>query len=115
MTEVKDKPAEKPIVTLAELYEDYGNLRSDLFELVELLPDGDLKDHILETDKRILNIIDGKVNTPLKCRHCEQSAQFWAEKAREKCLEMGLEEEPDNVMYALKCYIVQNAGSHPVS
>lgn len=114
MTEAQEKPTEKPIVTLAELYEDYGELRNELFELVDLLPDGDFKDHIIETDQRILAIIEGK-NIPLKCRHCEKSARLWAEKARVKCEEMGLDETPDNVMYALKCLLAQNAGSHPVS
>lgn len=113
MTEAK----EKPIVTLAELYKEYGELRNELMDLADLLPDGhDLKDHILETDQRIQDIIAGRLPLPpLKCKHCEKQAQMWVDKAKAKREEMGLADTEENVVYALKCVLVQNAGSHPVS
>ncbi len=118
------------IVPLDELYGEYANLRTELMALADMYPDGDdLKNNILENDRRIRDAIagrdakvkechpDGKHWPPHpECPCCRKLAQSWDAQAQKRCAELGLPETEENLEIALGDYLKRRyAGSHPVS
>lgn len=125
--------SEKKIVSLEELYAEYGAMRGDLFTLANSLPDGDdFKMNIIEGDKKIQELIDAREAKVKECHPdgghwpphgdcplCQKVAEKWGNAAKKRCKELGLPETEENLEIALKDYLEKgynkDAESHPIS
>lgn len=111
--------ATKEPIPLADLYAEYDAMRKDLMGLADMLDDDDdFKKTILDGDKRIRDLREGRDAQVLACHPtgehwpphpdcpaCQKVAQMWNNQAKKRCQELGLEETEENLEIALKDFL----------